>query len=143
MCSLSHSYVWRQCTTKIHESFLLCCSTHLFLFLSTAVPKNVLFCAKLRALLILIHPLGTLRGTFVCVLILSIIFTLFHSPSPTLDVAQTRDHKTVGSFSPLPNIRCVPFIFISGMFLQLFLPSSTPVELCLPTLLGALNSASL
>ena len=54
-------------------------------------------------------------------------------------VTQIRGHLTC--FSPSP-LRFVPWIFIARKF-QLFLPSSTRVELCLPTLLiGALSSWS-
>ena len=43
-------------------------------------------------------------------------------------------------FCPPPPLRFVPCIFIARRF-QLFIPSSTHVELCLPTL-GALSSSS-
>ena len=55
-----------------------------------------------------------------------------------LVVTQIRGHKT-GPFPPSP-LRFVPCIFIAGRF-QIFLPSSTRVELFLPTL-HALSSWS-
>ena len=58
-----------------------------------------------------------------------------------LVVTQIRGHIIAGSLPPYP-LRFVPCIFIARRF-QLFLPSSTRVELCLLThTLGALSSWS-
>ena len=56
-----------------------------------------------------------------------------------LVVTQIRGHIAQALLPPYP-LRFVPCIFIARRF-QLFLPSSTRVELCLPTL-GALSSWS-
>ena len=73
---------------------------------------------------------------------ISIPFSLLSSPFYALSLlvaTQIRGH-IAGSSPPSP-LRFVPSIFIARRF-QLFLPSSTRVELCLPTL-GALSSCLL
>ena len=67
-----------------------------------------------------------------------IIFALLFSLFPSR-ITQIRDH-IAGSSPPSP-LRFVPCTFIARRF-QLFLPLSTPVELCLPKL-RALSSSSL
>ena len=64
-----------------------------------------------------------------------IILTLLSCSFPV--VTQIWDH--IASPSPTSPLRCVPLIFIARI-IQHFLPSSTRVELYLPTLLSALNS---
>ena len=68
----------------------------------------------------------------------SIVFAQLFSLPLIIVVTQIRGH-IAGSCSPYP-LLFVPCIFIAIRF-QLFLPSSTRVELCFPTV-GALNSCS-
>ena len=64
-----------------------------------------------------------------------ILSSIFYSPS-SLDITQTWGHWA-GS-PPPSSLRCAPSFGIT-IIIQLFLPSSTRVELCLPTLQSALR----
>ena len=78
----------------------------------------------------------TFSSSFSFFLIPFIIFALLLSLPPSLN-SDPGSHSRL--FSPLPTTVCA-LHFIARRF-QLFLPSSTRVELCLPTL-GALSSRS-
>ena len=67
-------------------------------------------------------------------------FIILALPSNSLLVVTQIQGHIAGPFPPLPTTVCA-FVFNAGI-IHHFLPLSTHVELCLPTLLGALSSCS-